>query len=97
LAEFKANEPIKLIRNPHYWKPCRPYLDGIDYVLSHSRSAAILAFLAGKYDLTFAGVLTVTPTRDLQRQRPDASCELRAAAGQCQHKPDRQSVASAVR
>ena len=76
LVEFKPNEAIKLARNPDYWKPGRPYLDGIDYVLSHSRSTAILAFIAGKYDLTFAGVLTVALTRDLQRQRPDAICEL---------------------
>ena len=75
-AEFKPNESIKLTRNPDYWKPGRPYLDGIEYVLSHSRSTAILAFIAGKYDLTFAGVLTVALTRDLQQQRPDAICEL---------------------
>jgi len=75
-AEFKPNESIRFTRNSDYWKPGRPYLDGIDYVLSHSRSTAILAFIAGKYDLTFAGVLTVALTRDLQKQRPDAICEL---------------------
>ncbi len=75
-AEFKPNESIKLVRNPDYWKPGRPYLDGIEYELSRSRSTAILAFIAGKYDLTFAGVLTVPLTRDLQKQRPDAICEL---------------------
>jgi peptide/nickel transport system substrate-binding protein len=74
-VEFKSNESIKLTRNPDYWKPGRPYLDGIDYVLSHNRSTAILAFIAGKYDLTFAGVLSVALTRDLQKQRPDAICE----------------------
>ena len=75
-VEFKPNEAIVLTRNPDYWKPGRPYLDGIDYVLSRNRSTAILAFVAGKYDLTFAGVLTVALTRDLQTQRPDAICEL---------------------
>ena len=29
-VEFKPNELIKLTRNPDYWKPGRPYLDGID-------------------------------------------------------------------
>src|SRR5262249_56577714 len=39
-------------------------------------STAILAFVAGKYELTFAGTLTIPLTRDLQKQRPDAICEL---------------------
>ncbi len=76
IAEFKPNESIVLTRNPDYWRPGRPYLDGIDYVLSRSRSTAILAFIAGKYDMTFAGVLTVALTRDLRSQRPDAICHL---------------------
>jgi len=75
-VEFKSNEYIKVARNPDYWKPGLPYLDGIDYTLSRNRSTAILAFIAGKYDLTFAGTLTIPLTRDLQNQRPDATCEL---------------------
>jgi peptide/nickel transport system substrate-binding protein len=34
----------------------------------------ILAFVAGKYDLTFAGSVTIPLRRDLQNQRPDAVC-----------------------
>jgi peptide/nickel transport system substrate-binding protein len=44
--------------------------------MRNSRSTAILAFVAGKYELTFAGTLTIPLTRDLQKQRPDAICEL---------------------
>ena len=29
-VEFKPNESIRLVRNPDYWKPGQPYLDGID-------------------------------------------------------------------
>ena len=43
---------------------------------SRNRSTAILAFVAGKYELTFAGTLTIPLTRDLQKQRPDAICEM---------------------
>ncbi|MBV9814660.1 MAG: ABC transporter substrate-binding protein, partial [Alphaproteobacteria bacterium] len=75
-VEFKPNEFIKLVRNPDYWKPGRPYLDAIEYTLLHNRSTAILAFVAGKYELTFAGTLTIPLTHDLQKQRPDAVCEL---------------------
>jgi peptide/nickel transport system substrate-binding protein len=75
-VEFKPNEFIKLVRNPDYWKPDLPYLDAIEYTLFHNRSTVILAFVAGKYELTFAGTLTIPLTRDLQKQRPDAICEL---------------------
>lgn len=75
-VEFKPNEYIKVAKNLDYWKPGRPYLDGIEYTISRNRSTAILAFIAGKYELTFAGTLTIPLTHDLQNQRPDASCEL---------------------
>ena len=75
-VDFKPNEYIKIARNPNYWKPGLPYLDGIEYTLTRNRSTAILAFVAGKYELTFSGTLTIPLTRDLQTQRPDAKCEL---------------------
>jgi peptide/nickel transport system substrate-binding protein len=32
-AEFKPNQSIKVTRNPDYWRPGRPYLDGIEYTM----------------------------------------------------------------
>ena len=32
-VEFKPNEHIKVSRNPDYWKPDRPYLDGVEYTI----------------------------------------------------------------
>jgi peptide/nickel transport system substrate-binding protein len=75
-VEFKPNEYIKVAKNPDYWKPGLPYLDGIEYTIIKNRSTAILAFVAGKYELTFAGTLTIPLTHDLQKQRADAICEL---------------------
>ena len=75
-VEFKPNEFIKVVKNPDYWKPGVPHLDAIEYTILRNRSTAILAFVAGKYELTFAGTLTIPLTRDLQKQRPDAVCEL---------------------
>jgi peptide/nickel transport system substrate-binding protein len=75
-AEFKPNEYIRVTRNPDYWKLGLPYLDGVEYTVVRSRSTAILAFVAGKYELTFSGTLTIPLTHDLQKQRPDAICEL---------------------
>jgi peptide/nickel transport system substrate-binding protein len=40
-VEFKPNEYIKVARNPDYWKPGRPYLDGIEYDIVPNRSTAI--------------------------------------------------------
>ena len=51
--EFKPNEHIKVTRNPDYWKEGRPYLDGIEYTVIRNLSTAILAFVAGKFDMTF--------------------------------------------
>jgi peptide/nickel transport system substrate-binding protein len=75
-VEFKPNERISLTRNADYWKPGLPHLDGIEYTILRNRSTAILAFVAGKYELTFAGTLTIPLTHDLQNQRRDAICEL---------------------
>src|SRR4029077_7344068 len=75
-VEFRPNEFIKVAKNPDYWKPGVPHLDAIEYAILLNRSTAILAFVAGKYELTFAGTLTIPLTRDLQKQRPDAVCEM---------------------
>src|SRR6516165_2478852 len=31
--EFKPNEVIRVAKNPDYWKPGRPYLDGIEWTI----------------------------------------------------------------
>ena len=75
-VDFKPNEYIRVTRNRDYWKPDRPYLDAIEYTITKNRSTAILAFAAGKYDLTFAGTVTIPLMRDVKSQVPDAVCEL---------------------
>jgi peptide/nickel transport system substrate-binding protein len=74
-AEFKPNEHIRLTRNPDYWKPGYPYLDGVEYTIVRNRSTVILAFIAGKYDLTFAGSVTIPLMKDIQKQMPEAICQ----------------------
>jgi peptide/nickel transport system substrate-binding protein len=75
-VEFKPNESIRLTKNPDYWKPGLPYLDGIEYTVSRNRSTVILSFIAGQYDLTFAGSVSVPLMHDIEKQRPDATCIL---------------------
>ena len=38
-VEFKQNEYIKVTRNADYWKPGRPYLDGIEYTVIRNAAA----------------------------------------------------------
>ena len=76
LAEFKTNESIKLIRNPDYWKKGLPYLDAIEFTIIPNRSTAILAFAAGKFDVTFPFEITIPLVRDVKAAAPDAICEV---------------------
>jgi peptide/nickel transport system substrate-binding protein len=76
-VSYKPNEAIGLVRNPDYWKPGRPYLDGIEWTIIPNRSTALLAFVAGKADMTFPYEVTVPLLKDIKSQAPDAICELR--------------------
>ena len=73
-VEFKQNELIRLTRNPDYWKPGRPYLDGIEYTIIPNRSTAILALTAGKFDLTLTGELTPELVKEVKTQVPRMEC-----------------------
>jgi peptide/nickel transport system substrate-binding protein len=76
-VEYKPNESIKVTRNPDYWKPNRPYLDGIEYTIIKDPSTATLAFTAGKFDLTFPYAGLTTPQKmNIESQMPQAICEL---------------------
>ena len=80
-VEYKPNEHIKVVRNPDYWKPGRPYLDGIDYTIVPNRSTAILGFVAGQFDMLWPWNVSVPLLKDVKSQVPDAVCELRTNNG----------------
>jgi peptide/nickel transport system substrate-binding protein len=63
-------------RNPDYWKKGRPYLDGIEYTIIPNRSTAILAFIAGKFDMTFPTEVSIPLLKDVKSQAPKAVCEV---------------------
>jgi peptide/nickel transport system substrate-binding protein len=75
-VEFKPNEVIRVTRNADYWKPDRPYLDGIEYTIIRNPSTGILAFVAGKVDMTSPFFLQVPLLKDTKRQDPEATCAL---------------------
>ena len=72
-VEFRPNETIKVVRNPDYWKPGRPYLDGIEYTIIKDVSTRLLAFIAGQHDVYFG--VTIPQLKDVRAQAPQAICE----------------------
>jgi len=72
-SEFRPNETIKVVRNPDYWKPGRPYLDGIEYTIIKDVSTRLLAFIAGQHDVYFG--VTIPQLKDVRAQAPQAICE----------------------
>jgi peptide/nickel transport system substrate-binding protein len=75
-VEMKQNESIKLVKNPDYWKKDLPYLDGIEYTIIQNRATAVLAFVAGKVDVTFPTEMTAALEKDIKAQDKTAICEL---------------------
>jgi len=76
LVSFESNRSIKLARNPDYWKPGRPYLDGVDITIIGNRSTRMLAFIANEFDLTFVADITVPLIGEVKAQAPKAICPL---------------------
>jgi len=72
-VEYKPNERITVTRNPDYWKPGRPYLDGIEYTIIANASTRMLAFVAGKLDLIWLGIPLL---KDIRSQAPQAVCDV---------------------
>jgi peptide/nickel transport system substrate-binding protein len=71
--EFKSNVSIRVGRNPDYWKPGRPYLDGIEWTIVRDVSTRLLSFIAGQADVYFG--VTIPQLQDVKRQLPQAICD----------------------
>jgi peptide/nickel transport system substrate-binding protein len=41
-SRIQAERVDQTVRNPDYWKPGRPYLDGIEYTIIRNISTAVL-------------------------------------------------------
>ena len=79
-VSYKQNEAIRVTRNRDYWRPDRPYLDGIEWTIIPNRSTALLAFVAGKLDMTFPYEVTIPLLKDIKTQAPQAICEVGMAS-----------------
>lgn len=76
-VEYRLNESMRLERNPDYWKPGLPYLDGIEYRITTNRATRMLGFVAGTFDMTYPTDVSVPLLRDIKQQDPAAICEMR--------------------
>jgi peptide/nickel transport system substrate-binding protein len=72
-VEYKPNEHIRVVRNPDYWKPGRPHLDGVETTIIPAMSTRLLAFVADKFDMI---QLTIPQLADLRAQAPQARCDV---------------------
>src|ERR1700756_3704473 len=77
-VEFKPNEVVRTARNQDYWKPGRPYLDGIEWHIIKDVATRNLTFIAGVFDISSPYGTTVPLLEDVQKQAPQAVCELTA-------------------
>lgn len=76
-VELKMNEGIKVTKNTDYWKPGRPYLDGIEYTIIADRSTRMLSFASGKFDMTFPTDVSVPLLKNIRKDAPQAQCTMR--------------------
>jgi peptide/nickel transport system substrate-binding protein len=76
-VEFKPNQSITITRNPDYWKPGRPYLEGIEYTIIKDLSTRTLSFVAGKGDLLYG--VTTPQIADIKSRAPQVICQTTAA------------------
>jgi peptide/nickel transport system substrate-binding protein len=77
-VEFKPNEVVRTARNPDYWKPGRPYLDGIEWQIIPDIATRNLTFIAGKFDISSPYGTTMPSLEDVKKQAPQAICVVTA-------------------
>ncbi len=77
-VEFKPNEVVRTAKNQDYWKPGRPYLDGIEWHIIKDIATRNLTFIAGTFDISSPYGTTVPLLEDVKKQAPQAICELTA-------------------
>jgi peptide/nickel transport system substrate-binding protein len=73
-VEFRPNEVIRVTRNPDYWKPGRPYLDGIEWAIVKDVSTRLLSFVAARADVYFG--VSIPQLQDIKTQVPQAICDV---------------------
>ena len=69
-VHWKRGKEIKLVRNTHYWKTGKPYLDSIVYVIIPSHPTRMLAMASEQQQLGFPHDATPHDAQDVKRRNP---------------------------
>jgi ABC-type transport system substrate-binding protein len=63
-SSFEKNQNIKYVKNPNYWQPGKPYLDGFEFYMVNDPVTSIMSFKKGDAQVIFG--ITSTEAKDLQ-------------------------------
>jgi peptide/nickel transport system permease protein/peptide/nickel transport system substrate-binding protein len=63
-VSWADNQSIVLTRNEHYWKPGRPYLDGIEFSIIPELATGLRSVVAGENDMAFSLPARLKPVID---------------------------------
>ena len=58
------NESVVVTRNENYWRPGRPYLDGIEFAIIPEAATALRSVIAGEKDMAFSLPARLKPVID---------------------------------
>jgi peptide/nickel transport system substrate-binding protein len=67
IKAVRRGDSVTLAKNPQYFKPGRPYLDGLTVITITDRGTAAAAIKAGKIQMTLPGPLGVDDVLKLER------------------------------
>jgi peptide/nickel transport system substrate-binding protein len=70
LKEYSRGQLVELVRNPDYFVPGRPYLDGIRYPIITERSTRLAALQAGRLDVAMPLEMTKTMAQTAKQAAP---------------------------
>ena len=63
-VSWADNQSIVVTRNEHYWKPGRPYLDGIEFSIIPELATGLRSVVAGENDMAFSLPARLKPVID---------------------------------
>jgi peptide/nickel transport system permease protein/peptide/nickel transport system substrate-binding protein len=63
-VSWADNESVVVTRNENYWRPGRPYLDGIEFAIIPEAATALRSVIAGEKDMAFSLPARLKPVID---------------------------------
>lgn len=70
LVEWRKGETLIFTRNTDYWRPGRPYLEGVQYIIIGQQATAVAAIKTHQLQLSFPGEISKGNAADLKQAIP---------------------------